>query len=226
MIGFKPIAMRCNSEQFNAIRPKLEKAGMSVVNVTSFQAFPYLANNRSGVPRHVSNICSSAKFRSERTVFGTWDENTFLEYCGIPVKEKPSQMKKDITIPATEILRIHAVACPDWKKTLKGYLERIDDGGNIGLKREEVDAMFRAATSSQEPLLEEIFEGKLHSFEEGDLVWAWDENSERLVLGIYKEYDSTDNYPYLVGGDWWEFAAPYNNGELPEGWSDPKSWVS
>ena len=74
--------MRCNEQQFEEIKPILEKNGLSVQYLDNFKICPYLVNNISGY-RAISNVLPSDKTRHIREIFEEWDMNTFLEYCDI-----------------------------------------------------------------------------------------------------------------------------------------------
>ncbi|HMT02304.1 MAG TPA: hypothetical protein PKD00_03190 [Burkholderiales bacterium] len=75
---FKPVAMKCTQEQFDAIKPKLSSC--TIIQVTSFTNSPYLVNNYGGIVKNITNIfCDN----QDRTVYETWNEKIFLEACGI-----------------------------------------------------------------------------------------------------------------------------------------------
>lgn len=62
-----------------------------------------------------------------------------------------------LTIPVTDVLKIHSIACSGWKTKIAVYLTRVDSEQNITFTQEEVDTMFAAATREQRPTLVEIF---------------------------------------------------------------------
>lgn len=66
-------------------------------------------------------------------------------------------MTQKLTVKVTEVLKIHEIACPRWKATISSYLSRIDEDQNITFFPEEIKCMFKAATESQLPVLEEVF---------------------------------------------------------------------
>jgi hypothetical protein len=94
MAQIKPIAMRCTEEQFNAIKPKLEKAGLVITDMESFLVADYLVNNFRDDLGIVTNLGSP--YGCERPIFEEWDEQTFLEYCGIVLKEPRMVTTADI----------------------------------------------------------------------------------------------------------------------------------
>lgn len=85
--NFRPIAMRCNEEQFNAIKLKLEKIkGVKIKNPYPFASICYLVNNGGGNLLHITNVIHSID-SYDREVFEEWDEDKFLEYCGVEKKK-------------------------------------------------------------------------------------------------------------------------------------------
>ena len=73
------------------------------------------------------------------------------------IKTKPIMSKQKLTVSITDVLEIHKIACTTWKETIAKYLTRVDSDQNITFTQEEVDKMFKAATSTQLPKLEDIF---------------------------------------------------------------------
>jgi hypothetical protein len=63
----------------------------------------------------------------------------------------------EILTPITQVIKIHAIACTEWKSKIAKYLTRVDENQNIKFSQSEIDSMFGAATSPQLTLLEEIF---------------------------------------------------------------------
>ena len=82
-----PIAMKCNKEQFEAIKPKLE--GIEIYSVTCFNDYPYLTNT-GGYLDSISNI-SKGNFEVTLSrvecIYEIWNERVFLEACGIETQE-------------------------------------------------------------------------------------------------------------------------------------------
>jgi hypothetical protein len=97
---FTPIAMRCDQEQFEAIKPKLEKINNINIDCWNFKDFPYLVNNGSGKILHIRNYNYNFKSQYNRTAYETWDEEIFLRACGIEVDEP-------ITVSKQFILDLH-----------------------------------------------------------------------------------------------------------------------
>jgi len=82
---FTPIAMRCNEEQFKAIEPKLKDAGLKL-NVWSLHDCQYLVNNGMFDNKTICNYKKSDAGNKDRTVYETWNEEIFLNACGIETK--------------------------------------------------------------------------------------------------------------------------------------------
>jgi len=70
---------------------------------------------------------------------------------------KPVMSKQILTVSIIDVLEIHGMACNNWKETIAKYLSRVDKNQNITFTQEEVDAMFKSATTTQLPVLERIF---------------------------------------------------------------------
>jgi hypothetical protein len=238
--NIKPIAMRCTKEQFDAIRPKLEKAGLQII-VPTFVTHPkYLTNFLNGKKGAVTDLSKERALRETDNLFEEWNEQTFLEYCGIDsfvlpekwcveitdqnkhvllewvrkqhkynrtweyafragnfalskhpcdnsylwtgttkslkgedseylqitfeqfckhiLNQEPIMTKyKNYIVPATDVLKIRAIACNTWKKRFTEYLNGMDEHNMVAFDDAEIDAMFNAATHPQRPVLVEIF---------------------------------------------------------------------
>ena len=240
--------MKCSQEQFDKIKSILEKNKFNDMRwINDFNVCPYLVNNYSG-NNFISNISEYSKSSYDRTVFEEWDEDIFLEYCGIkfepPLPKKwcikiteknreevgawfnknrqtennvdyncvgcngfylhypafesyfnaiihsfngkedgyeeidielfrkitdPNQSKnkseekmakyKNTNIHVSKLLEIHNVACINWKQKITDtYLTRMTAEQQICFGSEEIDEMFKAASTDQKPVLEKIFE--------------------------------------------------------------------
>jgi len=79
---FSPLAMKCNQDQFNMIKPKLE--GHAFINfntIYDFDEHPYLINNYVLKRGNIGN--NSYPNEQYRTVHETWNEEIFLNACCI-----------------------------------------------------------------------------------------------------------------------------------------------
>ena len=86
-MNIKPIVMRCNSQQWEEIKPILEKHKIKIFDISyRFDSCPYLVNNLDGILGEISN--SPHKNIYNRTVFEEWNQDVFLEYCGIKEKKQ------------------------------------------------------------------------------------------------------------------------------------------
>jgi hypothetical protein len=154
----KPIAMRCNEEQFNDIKQILIDNLFTVSSITPFEVDCMLVNNRFGTLGLVTNYeIGHVNCDHNREYFDKWDKDTFLKYCGIEVKTKTENKMKTV-ITAQELLEIHRIACHVWQTMIKDeYFPRIDFDQKVTFTMREINEMFEAATPSQKPVLESIF---------------------------------------------------------------------
>jgi hypothetical protein len=83
MKDMKPIAMKCSEEQFYRIKPILEEYGVDIKDIGLFRHYPYLVNNGSNALGIVSNMPTENRWMYGRAVFEEWDQDIFLQYCGI-----------------------------------------------------------------------------------------------------------------------------------------------
>lgn len=89
---FKPIAMRCNKEQFEAIKPKLDRNGNEIFMIGKFKENTYLVLFDHG---EITN--GSEMIRENYIIHETWNERIFLEVCGIE-KEEYFEVTKETII--------------------------------------------------------------------------------------------------------------------------------
>ena len=83
---FRPITMDCNQQQFDAIKPILEKHGFKFdIGGWDFTCWPYLTNNYGGCIRDLTKIIGNAPDRDSpyRPYGGQWNQELFLQCCGI-----------------------------------------------------------------------------------------------------------------------------------------------
>lgn len=80
--NMKPIAMRCTREQFESIRPRLERFGCKIVSIGDFRVYGYLINDSAADLVLVSNINKCGAIYHNRTVYETFDADLFCAYCG------------------------------------------------------------------------------------------------------------------------------------------------
>ena len=93
---YTPIAMLCNQEQFDAIKPKLE--GLFLNNPSSFNEYPYLVNYNGG--DYSINTVNKKGFKylwdGIIKIYETWNEQIFLEACGIKTEKQMKITKENI----------------------------------------------------------------------------------------------------------------------------------
>jgi hypothetical protein len=87
-------------------------------------------------------------------------EITFEQFKKYILKQetKTVMSKQKLTVSIIDVLEIHSIACDTWKsKIATDYLPTVDKNQNITFKQYEIDAMFKAAITTQLPVLERIF---------------------------------------------------------------------
>jgi hypothetical protein len=159
MKDMKPIAMKCSREQFETIKPILEERQVHILNLDPFHDYPYLVNNLGDDLGVVSNTSPGNETVWDREVFEEWDQDIFLQYCGINVKQNKEDMKMVYTRSVEDMMKIYNVACSTWKTIiLKEYIRKVNPHDSmIEVTKEQIEAMFIAATPAQVPVLEEVF---------------------------------------------------------------------
>lgn len=85
MSNFRPIAMKCNQEQFDDIKPLLESGGMTINKLNPFreEGHAYLVNNFLDIKGYIINLVVGNTDLYNRTIFEQWNKSIFLEYCDI-----------------------------------------------------------------------------------------------------------------------------------------------
>lgn len=132
---FRPIAMRCNQEQFEAVKDKL--AGCRMEDITEFESCSYLVNNYSNHILVITNTWAVNKSNHGRQVFEEWNEKTFLEYCGIEVKDEVNELeqlrKENENLKAiNENLNKESIEYHNELTLLKEKLKAIEDTPKVG----------------------------------------------------------------------------------------------
>lgn len=81
------INMRCTQEQFEAIKPKL--VGMNFNDrFFDLKEYPYLTNNYcAGIGDGIGSRNKSMVGKDDGIILETWDEQVFLEACGIETEK-------------------------------------------------------------------------------------------------------------------------------------------
>jgi len=104
---FKPVAMRFMQEAFD----KMDKSGMEIHNITSFEEHYYLVNNYRGKKLIVTNINEQALRFCDPTVIETCDPKLFRQFCGLEnsveedLKEAISKNKRGVGITAIRLMQ-------------------------------------------------------------------------------------------------------------------------
>jgi len=132
---------------------------------------------------------------------------------------KTVMSKQKLTVPVTDVLEIHRIACDTWKsKIATDYLPTVDKNQNITFKQYEVDAMFKAATISQLPVLERIFglqhkEPTLKDMANGKPLFREDANGEGKagMIEVRSDFEYKDKAFWLSHLYFWEVKRDSNN---------------
>lgn len=106
----KPIAMKCSQEQYEKIKPILLKNGFKINKLGEESKHDYLTNNYYDEKKLVGFTYLANYY--DRKVFEEWNEDVFLEYCGIekefvlPKKWciKGCKELKDLLNPCTNVI--------------------------------------------------------------------------------------------------------------------------
>jgi len=90
---FKPIAMRCTEEQFNELKPRLEKIGEIGALIGSFKKYNYLSNNYNE-KLYFDFICNG--WDKEHEYISVFNADLFLQCCGVELEETFTLTKSEI----------------------------------------------------------------------------------------------------------------------------------
>jgi len=114
--------MRFTQESFD----KMDKSGMEIHAISSFEEYPYLVNNVNGIGLLVSNSLNSVKAYG-RTAIETCDPKLFRQYCGLenPVedelKDAISKNKRGVGIIAIRLMQVSLdEELSDFEKAITG----------------------------------------------------------------------------------------------------------
>jgi len=80
---FEPIAMKCTQEQFESIKPILERFGLEINRMSNYNIAVFLVNNYSGETNSITNLTTNEHKCHNRKVYETFNAETFLKACGI-----------------------------------------------------------------------------------------------------------------------------------------------
>lgn len=138
MKNHTPIAMRCNKEQFEAIKPKLRKAGYVINAISYFEYCEFLANDFDW-NKQISNIDANSnnKVKKHYEWHEEWNEKIFLEACGIE-KEPTYQITKETILKYNmkdefpDVFEVKLEPGKWYKSKIGGlwFVEEFKDNGN------------------------------------------------------------------------------------------------
>jgi len=92
---FKAVAMPCTKEQFEEMRPTLEKEGCEVSDIDDFSKYKYLTNNFNSIDMQLGSVDKDMATKRGRSLI-PYNPNEFYKACGIEVpKYDLSKLTRD-----------------------------------------------------------------------------------------------------------------------------------
>ena len=82
MENFKAVAMPITAEQWEDIKPDLEKAGVKIAGIDNFEKYSFLVNNLGG-GKIIANLQVSQITNCNRQLIPTYNKKAFLKACGV-----------------------------------------------------------------------------------------------------------------------------------------------
>jgi len=79
---FKPVAMPCTKEQFEEMRPTLEKGGCEVSGIDDFSKYKYLTNNFNSIDMQLGSVDKDMATKRGRALI-PYNPTEFYKACGI-----------------------------------------------------------------------------------------------------------------------------------------------
>jgi hypothetical protein len=111
--------------------------------------------------RHIGEIGEITSYNPKSNFYRVDFPNDYWFYPAEEIEkhlvENEKQNKMKITIKKSELKEIYDIACDTWQTKIAKYATREPFGDTVDFTEEEVFEMFRAATSSQLPVLNKIF---------------------------------------------------------------------
>ena len=113
--------MRCNQEQWEEIKPLLDKHSIKFKDIDSFSEYHYLVNNHEGEKLNITNVNNYDSVYFGRKLHEEWDKNIFLTACGIndefvlPDKwwlKVTDENRADVNHWRRNIVKYHNSDCP------------------------------------------------------------------------------------------------------------------
>lgn len=109
---------------------------------------------------HIGEIGIIALYKPEHNTYRVDFPNDYWFYPAAEIEKYLIETEKQnemVTVKKSDLKKIHDVACPGWQTRILTYAVKNVFGGTVELTQEEVDEMFKAATTSQLPVLNKIF---------------------------------------------------------------------
>lgn len=140
MKEFKPIAMRCNQQQYGEISQILLNNECKIQLCSNFSECPYLINNYCNNAYTIGNTFSENKTTYNRTVFETWNKDIFLEYCGIKTK---TEYKVGDWVVVTNNTRAYGTD----QKEFIGQIDKYENPSSYWIKNHNLDGKYKTYIS-------------------------------------------------------------------------------
>jgi hypothetical protein len=106
---------------------------------------------------HIGEIGIIALYKPEHNTYRVDFPNDYWFYPAAEIEKHLIENEMKITIKKSELKEIYDVACDTWQTKIAKYATREPFGDTVDFTEEEVFEMFRAATTSQLPVLNKIF---------------------------------------------------------------------
>jgi hypothetical protein len=106
---------------------------------------------------HIGEIGLIALYKPEHNTYRVDFPNDYWFYPAAEIEKHLVENEMKITIKKSELKEIYDIACDTWQTKIAKYATREPFGDTVDFTEEEVFEMFRAATSSQLPVLNKIF---------------------------------------------------------------------
>jgi len=226
------IAMRCTKEQFEAIKPKLEKSDKKIKSISNFKEHNYLVNDFNWCGEISNIILSGKKVKKHYKIHETWNEKIFLEACGIettPTLEEVKEYFKDAKKVESIYGTVGVFGGNVHFENDCYFSARVDDIGYLALWKNKYG--YSKILTYKKPKVE-MFEIskeqilKLRNHERSRYVEEWfpkafEEDKVELEVGKWmktpnnglycpkeKKYDGFLSYGFNVRGKWNELFIP------------------
>jgi predicted RNase H-like HicB family nuclease len=224
-LKFSPIAMKCNQEQFDDVKPLLESDGCRIFNITNFRQDCYLVNNFNDAQNEIGNVDEDMIVDFNRKVYPEWNKKIFLNACGIEWEEP----KKEVNCNY-----ISVEFCED--NSLIGYYTDDKEVCAMGNTFDELLVKLQQAKKAIEESREKLAKEHPKVLSEDGNELLFDEKGNMIKKVESEEHNPLDDLPIIGDGVLMEVSnqgitwicknvfAKYNNSFVA--WTDHESTIS